>query len=498
MQNKKILILFLFTFPLSIYAQDSIALVPKYSYGTIQELWQQIDDIFNDPNFSNANWGAVIQSLSTGEYFYKRNENKLFIPASNLKILTTSSALFLLGPDYKFKTEIYIDGKVDGSVLNGNLIVKGYGDPTISGRFNNDKIIKIFEDWADTLLSEGIDEIRGNIIGDDNVFDDVDLGTGWSWDIESYWFAAPTSALSFNDNCISITVVPTENGKQAKIFIQPETKYSIVINNVITVPSDSNTTIDVYRNRGTNIINVFGTIQKNSKPVKTFATINNPTQYFVVILKDVLNKKGIKVSGYPIDIDDLNEPIDYNKCSLLFTHYSKPLSEILKVINKNSQNFFAEQLLKVLGYELKKYGSALNGIEVEKEFLEDTGIDPQGLSIVDGSGLSRLNLVSPNQIITLLNYIFRNDLFHYFYNSLPIAGIDGTLAERMRKTRAQNNVHAKTGLLENVRSLSGYVFTGDDEPIAFSIIANNFVTPYVLAENLQDLVCMRLANFRRK
>lgn len=497
MRNRIILFIVLFSTICS--AQEiQYDTIPKYSYANVNELWQQMEDIFNDPNFSNANWGVVIQSLVTGEYFYKRNENKLFMPASNTKLFTTAAGLLLLGNNYRFKTEIFMRGNIDGSVLRGDLIIKGYGDPSISGRFYNENVTQIFELWADSLLDRGIDEITGNIIGDDNVFDEKGLGTGWSWDYESDWYAAPSGALSLNDNCVDIVITPTKAGSKATITTSPNSKYIILNGNVITVNKDSTAGIYLYRERGTNIVTVYGKINENSEPIKRYCTINNPTQYFVVVLTDVLIKKGIKVKGFPLDIDDLTEPISYENAQLLFNHYSPLLKDIIKVINKSSQNFFAEQLIKIIGHEKEGIGSAVNGISAAKKIYSDMGINPDGLQIVDGSGLSRLNLVSPNQIVSLLSYMNKDEQFLHFYNSLPIAGVDGSLAKRMRKARTQNNVRAKTGFIGSARALSGYVYTGDKEPLAFSIIVNNFTVPLVLADIIQDLVCLRLANFKRK
>ncbi len=476
-------------------ARDTI---PKYAYSTISEFWSQMNDIFNDPNFSNAEWGVVIQSLETGEYFYKRNEDKLFMPASNLKLFTTAAGLLILGSEYRFQTNIYMNGHVDGSTLNGDLVVQGRGDPTISGRFYDDDMLKVFNNWADSLLDNGIDEITGNIIGDDDAFDAVGLGTGWQWDYESSWFAAPSSAISFNDNCVDITVTVNKKNHQPQITVMPETKYIIILNKVVTVPKDSVTSINTYRELGTNVITVYGTIRDNNDSVKTYVSVNNPTQFAMVVLKDVLKKKGITIGGYPIDINDMPVPLDYAKMKKLFTQYSPPLKEIIKVINKNSQNLYAEQLLKTIGLESYGYGNVENGVRAENKVLKEMGINPESLSIVDGSGLSRLDLVTPKQIVALLSFMYKNKNFIPFFNSLPIAGVDGTLGDRMQNTKAQGKIRAKTGFLEGVRSLSGYAFTGDNEPVAFSIIVNNFNVPVKLAENIQDLVCLRLANFKRK
>ncbi|MGA7723401.1 MAG: D-alanyl-D-alanine carboxypeptidase/D-alanyl-D-alanine-endopeptidase [Ignavibacteriaceae bacterium] len=470
----------------------------KYSYSSVPEFWSQMNDIFNDPNFSNAQWGVVIQSLETGEYLYKRNEDKLFIPASDLKLFTTSTGLITLGSEYKFKTNLYMNGYIDGSILKGDLVIQGKGDPTISERFYNGNMLKIFNDWADSLINIGIDEITGNIVGDDNAFDDVGLGTGWAWDYESSWFAAPSSAICFNDNCVDIVVTVNKKSHQPDVVISPDTKYIIILNKAVTVSKDSITAIETYREPGTNVITIFGTIRDNADSVKTFVTVNNPTQYAMVVLKDVLKRKGILIDGYPIDVNDMTNSPDYSRMKSLFTQYSPPLKEIIKVTNKQSQNLYAEQILKTIGLETKGFGSVANGLNTEGRVLKDMGINPESMNIVDGSGLSRLDLVTPRQIVALLNYMYKSRYFIPFFNSLPIAGIDGTLGDRMQNSKAQGKIRAKPGYLEGVRNLSGYAFTGDNEPIAFSIIVNNFSVPVKLADNIQDLVCLRIANFKRK
>jgi len=470
----------------------------KYPFSSVSEFWSQMNDIFNDPNFSNSQWGVVIQSLETGEYLYKRNEDKLFIPASDLKLFTTSAGLITLGSEYRFKTNLYMNGYVDGSILKGDVVVQGRGDPTISERFYNGNMLKIYQDWADSLLNIGIDEITGNIVGDDNAFDDLGLGAGWAWDYESNWFAAPTSAISFNDNCVDIVVTVNKKSHLPEVNVLPDTKYVIILNKAITVPRDSSTNIETFREPGTNVITVFGTIRDNSDSVKTFVTVNNPTQYAMVVLKDVLKRRGILIDGYPIDVNDMTSTPDYGKMKLIFTQYSPSLKEIIKVTNKQSQNLYAEQLLKTIGLETRGFGTIANGIITESRVLRDMGINPESMNIVDGSGLSRLDLATPRQIVALLSYMYKSRYFIPFFNSLPIAGVDGTLGDRMQNGKAQGKIRAKPGFLEGVRNLSGYAFTGDNEPIAFSLVVNNFSVPVKLADNIQDLVCLRIANFKRK
>ncbi|MBS4035682.1 MAG: D-alanyl-D-alanine carboxypeptidase/D-alanyl-D-alanine-endopeptidase [Ignavibacterium sp.] len=499
----KILILFFTVIISSASSQDSLKVsltdsVAFYTYATVPEFWKEMDDIFNDPTFSNAHWGVVIQSLETGEYLYKRNEDKFFVPASNIKLFTTAAGLLLLGEDYKFSTNVYTDGYIDGSILVGNLIIQGRGDPTISGRFYNNNVYAVYSDWADSLIALGIDEINGNIIGDDNLFDDVGLGKGWSWDYESYWYAAQSGAIALNDNCVDLTVIYNRDKDIIDLSISPESRYLVVQNEVRLVPEDSITDVKVYRERGSNFVSVYGTLSKKVDSLKTYVTVNNPTQYAMVVLRKVLQQKGITVKGYPVDIDDYGEQLDYKNIQFLFTYFSPDMREIVKVINKGSHNFYAEQLLKTIGLETEGLGTTKNGIEAAKEIFTDIGLNPDNIVMADGSGLSHHNMTTPKQITTLLKYFYNSNLFSSFYNSLPIAGVDGTLGNRMKNSRAKEQVRAKTGYIRAARSLSGYTHTGDKEPIVFSMICNNFNVPVKLAENIQDLVCLRLINFKRK
>jgi len=492
-----------FLFAINVTAQDTTRTkkdsLQLFSYSTISELGKQLDDIFNDTSFRNANWGVVIQSLDNGEYFYKRNEDKFFVPASNLKLFTSAAGLLLLGSDYRFSTNILINGYQAGSTIYGDLIIQGRGDPTISGRFYNNDFNFVFDTWIDSLLEMGVTNINGNIVGDDNLFDDIGLGNGWAWDYETDWYAAQSSAISYNDNCVDITIYYNQNHDSVIVSSKPNLRNIVILNNVKPAVGNEKTNIDVIRERGTNVITVSGKFRKDADSLITYATVQNPTQFTMLVLKNRLEKRGIRVNGYAIDIDDYERTVNYSDLELLFTSYSENLGGIIKVINKDSQNFFAEQLLKTIGLEKIGFGSVTNGVMAVKEMFADIGLNPENIVMADGSGLSHINMVTPRQVVELLKYMYSNKkVYSEFYNSLPIAGVDGTLGKRMKNTTAENVVRAKTGYISHVRSLSGYAVTGDNEPIAFSMIANNFSVPVKLAENIQDLVCLRLTNFRRK
>ena len=500
--NKKAVIYFFAVCTIMLPAQDKVEVSSsrqenkKASVSNLDELRSELKDAFNDPNFANAFWGVDIQSLKTGETIYKLNPDKLFSPASLTKLFTTSSALLLLGSDYKYKTTIYTDGSIKNETLHGNLVIKGSGDPSISNRFIEGDVDVVFEMWADSLKKLGIKKIDGNIIGDDDNFDEVQLGKGWSHEVINNWFAPPSGALCFNDNSICITIAPTEPGRQAKVSIEPESEYKFRTK-VFTISSKSDPNIEISKKNGSEVISVSGLINENSPERKFYVSVDDPTDYFLFSLFNTLVDNGIDVTGSFFDKDDENINISDDNLSPLFSHYSAPLSKLITEVNKNSNNFYAEQIFRTIGYELIGFGDINNSMMMSEDVFKKMGINPDNLMIVDGSGLSKLDLVTPKQVINLLSYLYKSDEFATFYESLPVAATDGTLANRFKNITGAKNIHAKTGYLDNIRSLAGYLKTADGEPIVFCIIVNNFLVPSQLAIYLQDKVCSRLVNFSR-
>jgi len=465
----------------------------------LEKLQYNLAQKFDDSLFANAHWGVLIQSLKTGEVIYSRNEKKMFMPASNMKLFTTSSALTLLSPDYRYYTRLVTDGYIKDSVLIGDVILIGSGDPTISGRYNEGKLTETFEQWADSLKLQGIKVIKGSLIGDDNNFDEQFYGTGWSADYETDWYAAQISGVSFNDNCVDFTVAPSAKIADAcSLSWKPNTKYITVVNQTITAPAtDSINDITFFRRRGTNLIYVKGKLSQGKSPETESVTIDNPTLYTMTVLKEVFESKGIKVVGIPLDVDELKDSLDYSKVKRLASFTSVPISTIINTLNKKSQNFYAEQVFRTISKEKFGIGSVDSSRVLVKPVFAQWGIDTASIKIVDGSGLSRVDLVSPSDIMSVLQAMYKSKNFLTFYESLPIAGVDGTLKDRMKGTKAEGNVHAKTGFVGYVRALSGYVTSVDGEMFSFSMIANHYTVPTKLAEKIQDEVCVMLAEFSR-
>ncbi len=465
-------------------------------------LRNEIDRLINQKFLENCHWGLMIRSVKTGELWYEHNSRKNFTPASNIKIFTTVFALEKLGPDFRYRTAVYLKGRrANDSVFIGDLIIRGSGDPTISGRYYEGRVTRIFENWADTLKHLGIRRITGRIIGDDNLFCDERLGKNWEWDSESYWYSAQVGALVFNDNCIDWYLSPTQPGQPARLQIVPNTAYVTVNNSVFTSASpNSRSSVDFTRDRYSNYINAVGTVSRASGTIMGNTAIHNPTLYFATVLRETLVRNGIAVEGPPEDIDDLPDFVYTEKDTDVVSaavYLSPALNELLKVVNKRSQNLFAEQILRTVSAVNQGEGCGERALQMERTFLSAIGLDTASMVIHDGSGYARSSMVSPADIVHTLVYIREHRHWKPFRESLAIAGVDGTINYRMKNSAAYNNVIAKTGYIDHVRSISGFVKTADQEELVFSILCNHFTVDKLEIEKVQDAILIKLAEFRR-
>ncbi len=447
------------------------------------DLTSSIDEILGNRSLKNGVQAVVVRSLKTGQTLYEHNGDLLMIPASNFKLLVSSTSLELLGPDFKFQTEVFANGQVKDGVLNGDLVIKGGGDPVL--------LTADLTELAGQVKAAGINSVKGNIIADDTLFDRQRIGSGWSYDSLQYYYSAEVSALNLNRNTVDIWVRPgKEVGDPVEIELSPRTTYFTVESTATTGKTGSANTIWVSRGIGLNIIRVSGSIAQGTKVTsrETLRSLMEPQLYAGYAFATELGKHGIEVSG-SVRSGKLPEG-----SKAVASHSSPPLSRVLSLLNKPSDNLIAEVLLKYLGAHFKGTGSWDNGADVERELFRKMGMDMDGLSITDGSGLSRFNYISANNLVKLLTYMHSSKNFKTFYDSLPIAGVDGSLYSRMRNTSAKGNLRAKTGYIGRVSSLSGYVNTKSGEPLVFSIIMNHHLCPKSDATSLQDKICVLLAD----
>ena len=469
----------------------------------VKELRGDLKSIIDNPDFANALIGVSVISLEKGEYFFKHNENKNFIPASTQKLLTTFSAISILGGDFKYSTKLFLDGELkDNGEFIGNLIIRGSGDPTLSKYYHKDPV-KIMESWINKLDSMGIRSIQGNIIGDDRYFDNVFYGPGWAWDDMLYPFSSQVNSLSFNDNKIDVYIFQGDSvGETTNIEVYPPNSYIRIINNIKTGKPEALTNIIPVRETGTNLIELSGVISYDSTDKRNYEkiqiTIDNPTLFFLNVFREVLESRQIRFRGALLDVDDLNTKVNYRNLRSFIEYESPELSEIIKIINRVSHNLGAEMLLKTVAKENTGIGSFETGTQVIEEFLSKNGVNTNNIVIVDGSGLSRMNLFTPNYLITILSSIYRSQYKNVMLNSLARPGKKGTLERRLTRSLATDKVFAKTGSMNNVSTICGYVVTRDGEDLAFAIMFQNFTVPSSLAKNLQDLILMRLTSFTRE
>lgn len=444
---------------------------------------ERIDALLKDPNLKHGLQGVLVKSLASGATLYERNADLVFIPASNQKLLVSAAALDKLGPDFTYETCVYADGKVNGKgVLEGNLVVKGGGDPTLR--------TADLTDLAKQIRSMGVTKITGDLIADDSLFDSRRLGWGWSWDDMPYYYSAEISALNLNRNVVDVYVQPGRIvGSTAVIRLDPPTGYMAIDNAATTGSPDSKKSIRVDRPLGINTIRVSGTVPLGAKVTASdeSITVKEPALYVGNVLKDQLARQGVLVLGRVVSGKLANDG------EKLATHRSEPLSKVLALLNKPSDNLIAEVLLKTLGAVVKGKGTTDSGAEVETEFFQSIGMDITALRIVDGSGLSRLNYVSPRNLVTLLTHMHGHRDAKVYIDSLPVAGVDGTLRNRMKGTAAEKNVRAKTGYVSRVSSLSGYVTAKSGEELVFSILMNHHLCSNPQATAVQNAICEALA-----
>jgi D-alanyl-D-alanine carboxypeptidase/D-alanyl-D-alanine-endopeptidase (penicillin-binding protein 4) len=456
----------------------------------------QIESILADPALANALIGLEIYDITSDSVLYALNADRLFSPASNLKLFTTAAALEMLGPGYRFKTRFFVTGDLDKKGrLAGNLVIAGGGDPLISGRFR-DSITEVPGLWADSLLSYGIKEIKGDIVVDNSFFTGPELGAGWSWDDLTYWYACPVTALSFNDNCVDLKFMPGPNvGDRATIILDPGTDYITVNNNATTLPAGSEFTLDYYRTPSTNEVEFFGGIAVDDSEEVDYVSVHRPEIYCAYVLAEISTRKNIKFKGAIYNLNELNgqkrSEITHQR-KPVFTWRSDSLGVVITVINQRSQNLFAELTLLTVGKEIGGEGSFSKSLEIVEAHFDSLGITSDDLDMNDGSGLSYINLVKPDAIIRLLKYMASSEYPEIYYNSLRVPR-----DFRLPGVPNRENIRGKEGTIANTRTYSGYL-TGPvtGHLLAFSILVNNYSCPKQKVETWQDSILeVLLRNF---
>ena len=462
----------------------------------VNALRVSIDSLATAPEFSNAHWGILIVDPESGDTLYARNAGKLFMPASNMKILTTSTALAQLGAGYRYRTTFATQDSIrDGAI--GDLLVIGRGDPTVSDHMMKDAMLPL-RAMADSLFARGIRRIDGTVRAVGDAFPGEHLGYGWSYDDFEDSYSAPIDELLFNEGFSELHVYAgARPGDPVRVETRPARTFPVVHVAATTVARSSTDTtrppdagLVATKDSSTWTVELSGQLAVNDSAVIE-VTHHDPDEAYVAALREAIRDRGITIEDRPVAADSA-KPAD-----TLFAYQSPTLAEILPPLLKPSQNQLAEMLFRTLALEATGAGRADSARAIVGRQIAEWGANvPAEAVIRDGSGLSRYDYVSPRTLVRILAAVRRNPAFNAYYDALPIAGVDGTLRNRMKDTPAQGNMHAKTGTVALARSLSGYVTTADGHMLIFSFLCNNYTVPTREVERVQDAIGARLAAMR--
>jgi D-alanyl-D-alanine carboxypeptidase/D-alanyl-D-alanine-endopeptidase (penicillin-binding protein 4) len=457
-------------------------------------------------------WGLLVEDADTGKTLYELNADKYFVPASNMKLFTTALALAKLGPEYRFHTTVETRGVLSPEgMLAGDVVLIGRGDPNLSNRkfpFDLKEEFdgppeRVLAELADGLVSKGVREISGDIIGDDSYFPRERYPSGWEIDDMVWEYGAAISAIVVDDNTVTVTLAPGEKlGDPVTATIAPHTPDFALENDVVTAATGVKPDLTLTREPGANLVAVKGTLPAKSTPRKLVLAIQEPALHAAALLKSLLEERGVTVAGVARARHE-REPAAENS-TVLGQHDSVALRDAVKLVNKISQNLHSEMLLRTAAVEACRNASAaaasqecslLTPEAIAKfpaDFYAAAGIAADDVLQTDGSGLSRHDLVTPRAIVSLLRYAQKQTWFEVYYGSLPVAGEDGTLGERMKNPELIGRIHAKTGSVEHVRALSGFVYAASGRRLIFSFLSNNQGGKNHEAGDALDALCLAM------
>lgn len=448
----------------------SVLLVASSTWAASPTLGQRIEKLFGDRIVSRSESGILIVDVESGAVVAQHDPDRPLIPASNMKLFTTSAGLELLGPGYEFRTAVSTRGDVDRKgVLHGDIKITGGGDPTIGVRLHDGDPTAVFNDWASAIEQKGIRTIAGNLIFEYGFFDDEWVHPTWPVDQLTHWYEAPVSALALNEGCVTVRVRPGHPGGRAIVELEPANHFVEIENSCVTRSRGRGAV--VMRALGTNTIIVTGNIRPRQGPIEVRVTVQDPVKYFASVARDVFEKAGITVKGTTLIV-----PKDDRPGWKELTYHATPLSVVTLVINKKSQNHYAEQLMKTIGAETSGRGSWASGTAAVRKWLIDrVGVPPDEYQQVDGSGMSREDHASARVFVKLLRYMWAGPHRRDLISSLPYSGeTESRLRRRMSRKPYARNVYAKTGYLVGAVGLSGYVRGESGKVYAFSMLFNNY------------------------
>ena len=441
-------------------------------------------------------WGLLIVDAASGEILYQKNADKYFVPASNMKLLTTALALDTLGSGYRFRTTLETNGVLSpNGRLSGDLILVGRGDPNISNRkfpFDTKEEFegppeKVLAELADAVVAQGLKEIAGDVVGDDSYFPRARYPDGWEIDDMVWEYGAAVSAIVVDDNTVSVRLAAGEKpGEPAQVSVDPAAQEFTVKSEVTTIDAKEKPDLRLTREPGADSVRISGALPAKSSPHKLVLAIQEPAEHAAEVLAHLLAERGVKLDGKIHPQHDPDPPATPR--TVLAEHLSIPLADSVKLVNKISQNLHTEVLLRTAARQSGRWTDPEDLTKFPQAFYAKVGIPDGDVVQTDGSGLSRHDLVTPRALVALLEYAQKQAWYPAFYASLPVAGVDGTLNERMKNAGISGRIHAKTGSVAHVRTLSGYAETPGGRRLIFSFLSNNeFVKGHEVHDALDGL-----------
>lgn len=443
-------------------------------------LGDEIDRLLEERPDEGAFWGLFVRDLDTGETLYAHNPDRAFLPASNQKLLTTATALNALGPTHRYETTLSFNGTAGDSTLRGDLVLRGSGDPTFGSLElrGTDPLQR----WAERLAAMGVRRVQGRLIGDDDSFNDQPYPEGWNVDYitrqSGRYMGASASGLSYRDNVVAVEVRASSPGTPPHVRVRPSGAVRIT-NEATTSSRSRGSSLQITRAFESNHLHLTGSVPRSYRGTK-HVPVSNPTTFTLRNFVRHLQNAGITTSLRVVDVDALDEPVPEREP--LFVSLSPPLSEIVAVVNKRSNNFYAEQLFRTYGWG----GSGRGASKRTETFLRRMGVETRHVNVSDGSGLSRKDLVTPRAMAALLAHMNEHDAREAFLASLASGGENNTTLEyRLYREPVQ----AKTGSLQFVRALSGYAERPNGHRVAFAFFANNYTGPsYQIDRTIDEIV----------
>ncbi len=470
---------------------------------------KQIDRILTASDAQRGSWGIEVVDLESGRPLYERDANHLFIPASNMKMFTTAAALENLGPGYVFHTTVESDAAPDAQGRVWDLYLVGRGDPNLGVRTFpyvyhglSQPADKFLQEMADQVKARGVREVVGKLVADDSYFVWEPFAPNWAADDLDWGYGAPVSALAFNDNLLTLRVKPGLNaGDEAEVRLSPLADYYLLRNHIQTSAKGTEKNYFLERQPGSMELDLWGKIPVNDGENDDTVAIANPPLLMAEQFRKALRARGVIVQGSievrhstRLEADSPPNPAPPSSTRIVLAkHTSPPLSEAIKVVNKESENLHAEMLLRTLGRVQNNRGSLAGGLEALNTFTtKQVGIVPGETYFSDGSGLSREDLVAPHAAVKLLLYMARSPNFQAYFSSLPVSGVDGTLAHRFLMDEVKGKIHAKTGSVEHVHTLSGYMDLPSGKRLVFSIMTNNLAIANKAGQETLDAIALEM------